>query len=152
MKFSILTTAMMLSATLHVSALAKLPQTAQSTKPVPMAQTSQPVPSNPSAKPTQTSSSTKPAQPDSLILNVQLQQAVCAQDWKRAINVVDRMIGVVNRQRESSLMMKPQLIAYRGQLQGLLNSRSVLPTTAVTGCTIAGTTSPNPQPVASPAR
>jgi len=135
MKFSILTTAILLSATLDIAAQAQLS---------PATRTTQPAPGN------QSSQIAKASQPDSLILNTQLQQAVCGQDWRRAINVVDRMIGVVSRQRGSAPMLQPQLIAYRGQLQGLLRTKTVLPATSMAGCATVGATTSTQQPVSTP--
>jgi len=50
-------------------------------------------------------------------LNGQLKQAICAQQWRRAIQILDRMKARVPQ-------MESELMAYRRQIQTLANSRT----------------------------
>lgn len=54
-------------------------------------------------------------------LNAELSQAVCQQDWARAIRVVDRMRAVAPADRRG------ELTVYRGRLHALLNSGTPIP-------------------------
>lgn len=71
----------------------------------------------------------------SFTLNLQLQEAVCAQDWKRSIKVVDQMIAYISKPPATSMMYKPELINYRGQLQRLDKSGAKIPLELLSGCT-----------------
>ncbi|AFZ15296.1 hypothetical protein Cri9333_4515 [Crinalium epipsammum PCC 9333] len=93
------------------------------------------------AQPTTSPSNTSMFQPNpSFTLNLQLQQAVCDQDWKRSIKVVDQMISYVSKPPATSIMYKPELINYRGQLQRLEKSAAKIPLELLSGCTSAFTT------------
>ncbi len=112
MKLAILTTAILLSVTLKVA--------------------SQPKPSpTPQKPPIDTSS-----------LNLELQGAVCSQDWKQAIKVVDRMIEAISQPPGDSYKYKGELVIYRGRLQTLINSNSSVPLSELPGCTTGPRTSP----------
>lgn len=50
-------------------------------------------------------------------LNAQLKQAICAQQWRKAIHILNRMRARVPQ-------MESQLISYRRQIQTLANSRT----------------------------
>lgn len=50
-------------------------------------------------------------------LNAQLKQAICTQQWRKAINILNRMRARVPQ-------MESQLISYRRQIQSLANSRA----------------------------
>ena len=60
---------------------------------------------------------TNPAAP----LNTELNQAVCQQDWTRAIRVIDRMRPQTPADRRG------ELTVYRSRLQALLNSGTPIP-------------------------
>ncbi len=60
---------------------------------------------------------TNPAAP----LNIELNQAVCQQDWTRAIRVIDRMRPQTPADRRG------ELTVYRSRLQALLNSGTPIP-------------------------
>ncbi|MEQ8962175.1 MAG: hypothetical protein RLP02_30325 [Coleofasciculus sp. C2-GNP5-27] len=62
-------------------------------------------------------------------LNAQLRQAVCTQNWSQAINVVNRMLGLINEQD-----VRQQLLDYRQKLQGFASSDSVVPASELPDC------------------
>lgn len=62
-------------------------------------------------------------------LNANLQQAVCSQNWSRAIATIDQMLAIAPTPEAQS-----QLTAYRSRLQGLANSNSKIPPAALPGC------------------
>lgn len=62
-------------------------------------------------------------------LNANLQQAVCSQNWDRALAVIDQMLAIA-----PSPDVQSQLTAYRSRLQGLANSRSRIPPQSLPGC------------------
>lgn len=75
-------------------------------------------------------------------LNNDLSQAVCQQDWARAIRIVDRMRGISPADRRG------ELTVYRSRLQAMLNSQTVIPGFQ---CASGGTTSsPTPRTTARP--
>ena len=93
------------------------------------------------AQPTKPPSNTSMFQPNpSFTLNLRLQQAVCDQDWKRSIKVVDQMLAYISKPPGTSMMYKPELINYRGQLQRLEKSAAKIPLELLSGCTSALTT------------
>ena len=71
-------------------------------------------------------------------LNAQLRQAVCAQQWRRAIQIVDRM-------RVRAPQLDTQLTSYRRQLQDLAKSRArIQQNWPPQYCTAAAPSSPAP--------
>ena len=93
------------------------------------------------AQPIKPPSNTSMFQPNpSFTLNLRLQQAVCDQDWKRSIKVVDQMLAYISKPPGTSMMYKPELINYRGQLQRLEKSAAKIPLELLSGCTSALTT------------
>ncbi|MBD2179642.1 hypothetical protein H6S82_10655 [Planktothrix sp. FACHB-1355] len=84
-------------------------------------------------------------------LNAELKQAVCAQQWRRAIQIIDRM-------RVRVPQMESQLVSYRTQMQTLARSRTRIENWPPAYCTAApttpaSTTAPTltPTPAATPA-
>ncbi|HEY9849575.1 MAG TPA: hypothetical protein V6D28_08975 [Leptolyngbyaceae cyanobacterium] len=82
-------------------------------------------------------------------LNAQLKEAVCAQQWRRAIHILDRM-------RERTPPMETELLNYRRQMQRLARSRTRITEnwppeycTAVPSTPVS-TTQPTPTPTATP--
>ncbi|MBD0343742.1 MAG: hypothetical protein ICV63_02660 [Coleofasciculus sp. Co-bin14] len=83
------------------------------------------------------------SQPD---LNVELRQALCTQNWERAIQIVDRMKRAAGRQYNS------QLTLYRGQLEAIARENTRIPGWT-TGCGDASVTPGIPggeQPIPTP--
>jgi len=110
MKLALLTTALLLSTTME---LAAQPVTSPTSPPAPIA----PAPQNNAAT-----------------FNVQLRRAVCDQDWKRAIKVVDQMIAFVSKPPGNSYMYKSELVTYRGKLQRLRDSEAQIPLEMLPSC------------------
>ncbi|MEQ9551432.1 MAG: hypothetical protein RIM23_17700 [Coleofasciculus sp. G3-WIS-01] len=71
--------------------------------------------------------------PPRSILNAQLRQAVCTQNWSQAINVVNRMIGQTIGQTDSQ-EVRQQLLDYKQKLQGFASSDSVVPASELPDC------------------
>lgn len=82
-------------------------------------------------------------------LNAQLKQAICTQQWRKAINILNRMRARVPQ-------MESELVSYRRQIQTLANSRArILQNWPPQYCTAATNTpapttqtTPNPTPTA----
>lgn len=73
-------------------------------------------------------------------LNAQLKQAICTQQWRKAINILNRMRARVPQ-------MESQLISYRRQIQTLANSRArIQENWPPEYCTTAATNTPKPTP------
>lgn len=71
-------------------------------------------------------------------LNVELKQAVCTQEWRKAINILNRMRARVPQ-------MESQLISYRRQIQTLANSRTrIQQNWPPQYCTATATNTPTP--------
>lgn len=81
-------------------------------------------------------------------LNAQLKQAVCAQQWRQAIQILDRMRARVPQ-------MESELVSYRRQIQALANTRARIQNWPPNYCTAATTSAPvpatQPTPTATPA-
>lgn len=118
MKFSALTTAALLTATLTIRpSFSQTPVKTDTGRP---------------------SFSQADVKPD---LNVQLKLALCSQNWGQAIQVIDRM-------KAASPEQTAQLTLYRGQLQNLLRSGSKVPNwpsaSECAAAKVAGTTPASP--------
>lgn len=71
-------------------------------------------------------------------LNAELKQAICTQQWRKAINILNRMRARVPQ-------MESQLISYRRQIQTLANSRArIQQNWPPQYCTAAATNTPAP--------
>ncbi|MCL1472614.1 hypothetical protein [Argonema antarcticum] len=80
-------------------------------------------------------------------LNAQLKQAVCAQQWRQAIQILDRMRARVPQ-------MESELVSYRRQIQALANTRARIqnwPPNYCTAATSAPVQATQPTPTATPA-
>ncbi|HEY9599269.1 MAG TPA: hypothetical protein V6D33_16520 [Cyanophyceae cyanobacterium] len=78
--------------------------------------------------------SPSPSQPD---LNAQLQQALCAQNWGRALQILDQM------KRRASSEYASQITLYRGRIAAIARENAKVPGWTV-GCTGGGNASGNP--------
>lgn len=70
-------------------------------------------------------------------LNTRLQQAVCAQNWRTAVRIVDQMIALTP---PSNQIQRGQLIVYRGSLENFAKSRTSIPDSSE-GCAASSTKS-----------
>lgn len=77
-----------------------------------------------------TSPATRPKPKPPRNLNNELQWAVCQQNWRQAIRVVDDMRKVVRNPTQQQ-----ELVSYRQTLVRLTQSRSTIPQNLLTGCT-----------------
>ncbi|WP_249105739.1 hypothetical protein [Argonema galeatum] len=80
-------------------------------------------------------------------LNAQLKQAVCAQQWRQAIQILDRMRARVPQ-------MESELVSYRRQIQALANTRARIqnwPPNYCTAATSAAVPATQITPTATPA-
>lgn len=85
-------------------------------------------------------------------LNAQLQESLCAQDWGRALQIVDQMKKAADRQYAS------QLTLYRGRLEVLARDNAKVPGGtqsctgggASSGGNRSGSQSPAPNPLLTP--
>jgi hypothetical protein len=71
-------------------------------------------------------------------LNAELSQAVCQQDWARAIRVVDRMRPLTPEARRG------ELTVYRSRLHAMLTSQTTIPNLQCGATTPAATPRPSP--------
>ncbi|MBE9225682.1 hypothetical protein IQ264_09635 [Phormidium sp. LEGE 05292] len=77
-------------------------------------------------------------------LNAELKQAVCTQQWRKAINILNRMRARVPQ-------MESQLISYRRQIQTLANSRTrIQQNWPPQYCTVTATNTPAATPQTTP--
>jgi hypothetical protein len=76
-----------------------------------------------------TSASAAPRKPSMAELNTDLKQAVCSQNWRQAVKVINQMVAIAPSPEERN-----QLVTYRSQLQGLANSNSRIPLESLSGC------------------
>lgn len=74
-------------------------------------------------------------------LNAELSQAVCQQDWARAIRIVDRMRPLTPEARRG------ELTVYRSRLHAMLTSQTTIPNLQ---CSASGVTTPSAAPRPSP--
>lgn len=111
MKLKVLTTAILLSALPFLPLAITRPSLSQSPTPSP-----------------------SPSQPD---LNAQLQQALCAQNWGRALQILDQM------KRRASPEYDSQITLYRGRIAAIARENAKVPGWTV-GCTGGTTASGNP--------
>ncbi|HEY9652837.1 MAG TPA: hypothetical protein V6C95_19425 [Coleofasciculaceae cyanobacterium] len=111
MKLKVVTTALLLSALPFIPLAITLPSLSQSPTPSP-----------------------SPSQPD---LNVQLQQALCAQNWGRTLQILDQM------KRRASPEYASQITLYRGRIAAIARENAKVPGWTV-GCSGGGTASGNP--------
>lgn len=110
MKLKVLTTAILLSAVPFLPLAITRPSLSQSPTPSP-----------------------SPSQPD---LNAQLQQALCAQNWGRALQILDQM------KRRASPEYDSQITLYRGRIAAIARENAKVPGWTV-GCTGGSTASGN---------